>query len=300
MTEFAYSGVGINPHYGTPANSWQRSRRRIPGGSSSGAAVSVTDGMALAAIGSDTGGSPRIPAPLCGINGFKPTQRRIPLDGVFPLCTSQDSEDVMAPSVACCAAVDAVLAGEEAWEPVEAELRWVVVAVPRNYFLDGLEAPVARAFDRSLAAGAESSAIHRRLGADFPAYDPLVRESALRSAIIGAADYLEVVRMRAAIIEEFNGTHAAIDAIVCPVTPIVAPEVRALEKSTDEFRRVNALLLRNPSVVNSPDRCALSLPCHQKREAPVGLMVNGRTGGDRALLRIGVAMEKCLWKEKLQ
>src|SRR5579864_6340073 len=110
MTEFAFSGVGINPHFGTPGNPYDR--RLIPGGSSSGAAVSVGDGAAIVAIGSDTGGSVRIPAALCGIVGFKPTKRRIPTDGAFPLSYTLDSIGPLAPSVAACAIADAVMAGE--------------------------------------------------------------------------------------------------------------------------------------------------------------------------------------------
>src|SRR6266702_3940713 len=112
MTEFAFSGVGINPHYGTPGN--PHDRRLIPGGSSSGAAVSVGDAQAVVAIGSDTGGSVRIPAALCGLVGFKPTQWRIPRDGAIPLSTTLDSIGPLANSVACCAIADAVMAGEPA------------------------------------------------------------------------------------------------------------------------------------------------------------------------------------------
>src|SRR5215475_5871155 len=114
MTEFAFSGLGINPHYGTPANLYDRKAARIPGGSSSGAAVSVTDGMAFCGLGTDTGGSCRIPAALCGIVGFKPTARRVPTQGAFPLSTSLDSIGPLAATVECCAVVDAVLAGEGA------------------------------------------------------------------------------------------------------------------------------------------------------------------------------------------
>src|SRR6476661_5295344 len=111
MSEFAFSGVGINPHYGTPGNPWDR--KRIPGGSSSGAAVSAADGQCVVAIGTDTGGSVRIPSALCGLVGFKPTQKRVPLDGAFPLSTTLDSIGPLANSVACCAITDAIMAGEE-------------------------------------------------------------------------------------------------------------------------------------------------------------------------------------------
>ena len=103
MTEFAYSGIGINPHFGTPKGGWNRAVGHVPGGSSSGAAVSVLDGMAHGALGTDTGGSCRIPAAYNGIVGYKPTQRRVPLDGSVPLSFSLDSIGPLARSVACCA-----------------------------------------------------------------------------------------------------------------------------------------------------------------------------------------------------
>src|SRR4051812_18260304 len=112
MTEFAYSGIGINPHYGTPKGAWQRDVGHVPGGSSSGGAVAVADGMAHGALGTDTGGSCRIPAAWNGIVGFKPTQRRVPLEGAVPLSSSLDSIGPLARTVACCATMDALLAGE--------------------------------------------------------------------------------------------------------------------------------------------------------------------------------------------
>src|SRR6476646_3899738 len=144
MTEFAFSGVGINPHYGTPGNPYDR--RLIPGGSSSGAAVSVSDGGAVIAIGTDTGGSVRIPAALCGIVGFRPTQERIPRDGVTPLSTTLDSIGPLANSVACCAVADAVMAGEPPIAPPPIPTEWLRLAVPQSYVLDGLSAEVASAF----------------------------------------------------------------------------------------------------------------------------------------------------------
>jgi aspartyl-tRNA(Asn)/glutamyl-tRNA(Gln) amidotransferase subunit A len=321
MSEFAYSGVGINPHYGTPANAWQRPRRCIPGGSSSGAAVSVTDGMAAAAIGTDTGGSIRIPAALCGLVGFKPTASRVPLEGVFPLSPTLDSVGTIARSVACCAALDAVLAEESPGDLAAADLRSVAFAVPKNYFLDGLDAHVGRAFEAALSAlsaagaaitevalaeiaeiavvnskggfaAAESYAFHQRLGTDFHAYDPFVRQRILRGADITAADYSEMVRARANVIARFDAAHAGLDCIVCPTVPIVAPEIARLQQDLQEYTRVNLLLLRNPSVVNFLGRCALSIPCHRAGETPVGLMLIGRPRADRALLSIGLAVEE--------
>src|SRR5438876_5999341 len=150
MTEFAFSGIGINPHYGTPANPYDRARRRIPGGSSSGAAVSVADGMAAFALGTDTGGSVRIPAALCGIAGFKPTRRRVPLVGAFPLSTTLDSVGPLAPTPACCATVLQVRAGEPARPPTAAEFQGVGHGVPTNHMLEDLVDEVAVVLDAAV------------------------------------------------------------------------------------------------------------------------------------------------------
>ena len=167
MTEFAFTGLGINPHYGTPLSPWDRASKRIPGGSSSGTAVSVSDGMAIAGLGTDTGGSCRIPAAFCGIVGYKPTARRVPVTGVLPLAPSLDSVGPLAPSVACCAVIDAVLAGDPPLAPVLASLQDLRLAVPTTIVLDGMDATVSSAFDRALSllarAGARISP-HRRAG----------------------------------------------------------------------------------------------------------------------------------------
>jgi aspartyl-tRNA(Asn)/glutamyl-tRNA(Gln) amidotransferase subunit A len=322
MTEFAYSGVGINPHFGTAANPFDRKARLIAGGSSSGAAVSVTDGMALAAIGSDTGGSCRIPAALCGLTGFKPTQRRIPLDGVFPLSSSLDSVGTIAWTVKCCAIVDGILAADPIDGLQPAELRALTFTVPQNYMFESVDSHVAKAFERALGklssagakivekrfpefeeiaalnskgglSAAESYAFHRRLGTDFKGYDPLVLERILAGQNVTAADYLDLREARASMLTRFRHAHASSEWILCPTVPIVAPPIERL-RDPDEFRRVNRLLLRNPSIANFLDGCSLSLPCHTAGAAPVGLMLIGRTGADRALLSAGLAVESAL------
>ena len=325
MSEFAFTGVGMNPHFGTPANPYDRSRRRIPGGSSSGAPVSVADGIAMAAIGTDTGGSVRIPAALCGLVGFKPTQRRIPRDGVFPLSPTLDSVGPIARTVSCCAAVDAVLAGER-YQPKPVELRSLSLAIPRNYFLDDLQAEIGRAFESAVRklsmAGAhvndmvmpeveqiaevnsrggisapEAYAFHRRLEADFSQYDPLVRERILRGKEISAADYLDMLNTRELLIRNFNASRSDWMFLLCPTVPIVAPEIAVLEQSPELYRRTNRLLLRNPSVVNFLDGCALTIPCHEPGSAPVGLMLIGRAMEDLRLLNAGLAVEDVLARD---
>jgi aspartyl-tRNA(Asn)/glutamyl-tRNA(Gln) amidotransferase subunit A len=321
MTEFAFSGLGINPHYGTPANPYDRKAARIPGGSSSGAAVSVTDGMALCGLGTDTGGSCRIPAALCGIVGFKPTARRVPTQGAFPLSTSLDSIGPLAATVACCAVVDAVLAGEPSFARPEFPLEHVRMAVPQTMVLDSLSPEVARAFETALAAlrkagarvvdlplreldelrqinakgglsAAESWAIHRALIAKAEKmYDPRVLVRILRGKEQEAADYIDLVNARADFIARVAAITAPYDALVMPTTPVTAPPRAELE-ADNVYRHVNMLVLRNPSIANFLDGCSISLPCHRAGEAPVGLMLFGAHGADRRLLSIAAAIEQ--------
>jgi len=321
MTEFAFSGLGINPHYDTPRNPYDRKTGRIPGGSSSGAAVSVTDGMAMAALGTDTGGSCRIPAALCGIVGFKPTATRVPTAGTMPLSQTLDSIGPLAPTVACCAVIDAVLAGQAPGELEAFPLDGLRLAVPQTLVLDGLDRDVGRAFAAALSAlsgagvrivdiplrelaelaqvnrkggfvTAEAYAVHRPLikvkGKD---YDPFVLARIERGKEQDAADYIELQWLREEMIRRLNEITAPYDALLMPTVPIIAPTLRDLGRA-DAARIANAMLLRNPSLVNFFDRCAISLPCHKAGDAPVGLTLVGETGADRKLLSIAAAVEK--------
>jgi len=327
MTEFAYSGVGINPHYGTPRNPYDRVVGRIPGGSSSGAAVSIADGMALAAIGSDTGGSCRIPAALCGITGFKPTASRIPLQGAVPLSSSYDSVGCLANTVACCAAIDAVMAGNTA-EPVKPlPLTGMRLAVPTQLVFDGMEDAVARAYQQALsrlsAAGAvlqevrfeswerladitangglvaaEASAWHAEwLAAHADRYDPRVLSRIRLAEQQRAADYLRMHTTRMALCRQADEELAPFDAVVLPTVPIIAPRIADLE-SDEAFFNANRLLLRNPAIANMLDLCALSVPCHPPGDAPIGLMLFGRHLTDRHLLALGLSVEAALQRSE--
>lgn len=326
MTEFAYSGLGLNPHYGTPRNPWQREvdGGRIPGGSSSGAAISVTDGMALAAIGSDTGGSVRIPSALCGLTGFKPTARRVPMQGVLPLSANLDSIGPLAPSVRCCAALDAVLSGQSHGELQAASLKGVRLLAPTNVVLDGMDSAVAAAWQRALsllsAAGAqiaeavvppfselaqinaqggftaaEAWAWHRHYIAERLAeYDPRVGTRILRGKDISAADYIELLARRRQWIAQVEAQMADHDLLLMPTVPVVAPRIAELEASDEVYFAANGLMLRNPTLINFLDGCAVSLPCHRASEAPVGLSLAGTAGQDRRLLSAALALEELL------
>ena len=323
MTEFAFSGLGINPHYGTPTSPWDRASKRIPGGSSSGTGVAVADGMAAAGLGTDTGGSCRIPAAFCGIVGYKPTSRRVPITGVLPLAPSLDSVGPLAPSVACCAAIDGILAGEGASVPAPVGLNGLRFAVPENMVLDGIDATVAVAFDRALAAltaagasvvrvkcpefediaaanakggfaASEAFAWHRALLASKGAgYDPRIRVRIARGEGMSAADYLDLVAARARIVASFDARTRDFDCVLMPTVPIVAPKIADLDDER-EYNRINMLILRNTALGNFLDRCSISIPCHRDGEAPVGLMLNGETMGDTRLFSIAVAVEKAV------
>ena len=324
MTEFAYSGLGLNPHYGTPLNPWDRTTGRIPGGSSSGAAVSVADGMAVAGIGSDTGGSVRIPAALCGLTGFKPTARRVSMCGVLPLSAYLDSVGPIAPTVACCAALDSVLSGEQADLPRSLPLRGLRLLAPTTVVRDDMDASVADAFGRALSAlsaagalvqeaplpafsrlaginakggftAAEAWAWHREtIERAADRYDPRVVSRILRGKELSAADLLDLLHARTAWIAEVEAAVSGFDALILPTVPLVAPSVAELAASDEAYFRANGLMLRNPTLINFLDGCALSLPCHEPGSAPVGLMIAGAAMSDRRILAIGRAVETCL------
>ncbi|HEX2139015.1 MAG TPA: amidase [Woeseiaceae bacterium] len=317
MTEFAMGGVGINPHYGTPLNPWDRATGRIPGGSSSGGAVAVADQMVIAALGSDTAGSIQMPAALCGITGFKPTARRVPLAGTIPLAPSLDSIGPLANSVACCAAMDAVLAGEGPRPLAARRLEGLRLAVPQTLVLDDLEAPVAEAFGRALsrlsAAGVSISEIPFTELAEIPAlsfsvvegyawhrqllehkrslYDPIVAGRFASGAAVLAADYIALLRTRAELIRRSAQVTLAFDAVVMPTLPLVAPKLTDLAGNEALWLATNRRMIRNPGIANFLDRCAISLPCHRPGDAPVGLSLMGETSDDVRLLSIALAIE---------
>ncbi|NIF76056.1 amidase [Paraburkholderia sp. Cy-641] len=327
MSEFAFSGLGLNPHYGHPLSPYRRGVKgdeRISGGSSSGAAASVADGMAAIALGTDTGGSIRIPAALCGLTGFKPTAARIPKQGGVPLSSTLDSFGPIGVSVACCALVDRILAGLEPRIPAARPLEGVRLGVLTHFVTDGVEPEVARALDTALkhleAAGAivsevrfaplerlpeinrfsfasiEAYAWHRPLlDKHREQYDPRVLARIMKGQSARATDYLDLLAERAAMLDEAARTlwqHC--DAVVAPTVPVVPPRLADLLHDDDTFTRTNALILRNPSAFNFLDSCALSLPCHLRGDAPVGLMLAGAPHADDTLLAIGRAAEAVL------
>src|SRR5216684_4367263 len=320
MTEFAFSGIGINPHYGTPKGAWNRGEGHIPGGSSSGAAVSVVDGMAHGALGTDTGGSCRIPAAYNGIVGYKPTQRRIPLAGGVPLSFSLDSYGPLARSVDCCATLDAVLADEPIVPLRRRSIKGMRLAVATTVALDELDDAVAKSFERVLEtlsragaliehievpefldvgvmntkggfAAAESYAWHRYLIVSHgDVYDPRVSKRILRGEAISAADYIDLLEARRSLIARVNARLSPYDALLMPTTANTPPRIADLADDK-AFTKANLLALRNCTLINTIDGCAISLPCHREGEAPVGLMLASSGGADRRIFELAVAME---------
>lgn len=320
MTEFAYSGVGLNAHYGTPLSAYDRKTGRIPGGSSSGSAVAVADGMAAIGIGSDTGGSCRIPAAYNGLVGFKPSVGRVSTRGAFPLSSSFDSIGPIGASVACCAATDALMAGD--WNGVIAprEARYLRLGVLHGLPLDGLEAEVAADFERALkrlsASGAhivdipfsefftdlpsmtrnggivaaEAFAVHRAmLASDGDRYDQRVRSRLDLAAAISAADYITTLKQRNVWVERFAAEIAGLDGVLLPTVMNVPPPVAALAEMPD-YLRYNGMSLRNTYLGNFLNCGAISLPMNEPSAAPTGLMVMDGWGRDQKLFSVAAAI----------
>ena len=325
MTEFAFSGLGINPHYGTPKAPWQRHEGsgHIPGGSSSGAGVSVADGMAVAAIGTDTGGSIRIPAAFCGITGFKPTADRIPTDGVMPLSHSLDSSGPLGLSVACCATVDAVLSGEPEPELQMLPLSEMRFLLPTNYVMAHADDTVRQHFEAAVAKlEAQGAHIER---AEIPAldhlaylnrlgglvcpeafyyhkehiekhqerYDPRVASRILLGAKQSAEEYISLQQAREEWIAQMEALLAPYDGLIMPTTPVVPPTIAELADE-DEYFKANGRILRNPAIINFLNGCALSIPCHPAGSAPVGFMLAAPAHHDAYLLNVGHTIESII------
>jgi len=324
MVEFAFSGLGHNPHFGTPRSPWDRATGRLPGGSSSGAAVATADGMGFAGLGSDTGGSCRIPAALCGLVGWKPTAKRVPLTGTLPLSFTLDSLGPIARSVACCAVIDSLMAAEEAWPPgPPMPVAGLRLGVLQGYVTEGWDASVTSAFEAALAklsaagarveklvvpelaeipkanatggyASSEAFAWHRGLiERQRDAYDQRILSRILRGGQMSAAEYIQLGQDRARIIAGFAARTVGFDAVVSPTCALVPPAISEIEDEA-EYGRINLLLLRNTSVGNFLDRCAISLPCHRPGEAPVGFQLMGEHGGDARLFAVSQAVEAAL------
>ena len=325
MTELAFSGVGINPHYNTPVNPCDEGIERIPGGSSSGAAVSVALGLCKAALGSDTGGSIRIPAALCGLVGFKATQSRVPLSGTVPLAPSLDTACAMTQSVEDCIRVDQVLSAQ-ALDVDERGLSGMRFLVPSTVLLDQLSPQVAHAFDRTLACLSRQGAIIEHQVGEYLAevseinqpgglspieawashatlvshqmekIDARVVQRLLLGRDITVAAYWDLLRRRGQWIERVSSLFEQYDGVLCPTVPMQAPAIGPLLKDDALFAETNRLLLRNTFIFNFLDGCSISLPMQAPDELPMGLMISGARGRDARVLKSAWAVERALSK----
>ncbi len=330
MSEFAFSGIGKNPHYGTPLSVWDRETGRLPGGSSSGSAVAVGEGIVAAALGSDTAGSCRIPAAFNGVVGVKPSYGRMSLAGIYPLSPTLDAPGPIAVDVDSCFILDQLMsgsAGPEAGLPTQrpAALERLRLVVPDSRVMRDLDPEVATAFDAAVErlerAGAElrHAAMplldecddffierplviyevwqhHREmLAAHGDEYDPFVGTRIAAGAEIGDSEQAARLRDRAALVAAFGEAFAALDAdaLLYPTVACVPPPIAATADDGDA-RRVNLRCLRNTATVNYFDGCAISLPCHAPGDPPVGLMLAAPSGADDALYRIAAAIEPLL------
>jgi len=323
MSEFAFSGVGLNPHYGTPWNPADADNHRIPGGSSSGAAVSVATDMAAVGIGTDTGGSCRIPAAYCGIVGYKPSQYRVSRDNVYPLSKTLDSIGPLANTVDCCAVIDSIMASTPIANETAANVSHIRLAVPQTLVLDEMDPDVSAAFDHALeqlskagvtieeiafeelsripklnAGGGiptvEAFSVHREnLASQDALYDRRIAARIRQGERMMAADYFDILEARADLIETAARMTQPYDALILPTTPIVAPLLSDLD-SDEGYQHFNRLSLRNTLIGNFLDRCSISIPCHRRGDLPVGLMLMGENGKDADLFRVSRRIESIL------
>ena len=329
MTEFAFSGLGMNSHYGNSRSPFERDASnpqigRVAGGSSSGSAVSISDLMAPATIGSDTGGSTRAPATFCGIAGFKPTTTRMPSGGVFPLSTSFDAAGPMGSSVDCCAILDSLMAGGICQTETAFPVKNLRLALPMGYLFEDLDNHVARSFTKAIErlseagarieeikispieaiqpsnntksiVAAEAYAIHRdRLESSaISQYDPYVAHRLGGGRDISASEYIGMINERKKVWADVQAETRKYDAMILPTSPILPPSLAELE-TIESKTKANARCLRNTSLSNYLDRPTITLPCHSPDTAPVGISLIGPRQDDRRLIAIAVGVETVL------
>jgi aspartyl-tRNA(Asn)/glutamyl-tRNA(Gln) amidotransferase subunit A len=325
MSEFAFSGLGVNPHFGTPRNPRARGPARITGGSSSGAGAAVAAGLVPAAIGTDTGGSIRIPAAFNGVVGYKATRGRYAMRGVFPLAKSLDSLGPLCRTIQDAIWLDAGMRGLSATSVRRTPLAGQHFVIPETIFFDDIEPEVHAVFEaaveRIAAAGgvirrqvfpviteifdlmqrrgalvtAEAYVLHRaRLeGREAEGMDPRVVARARLGANISLSDYLAILERREAMTAEFARQIAPGELILSPTLPHVAPLTGPLLEDDDLFFKTNGKTLRNTLIGNFLDWCGVSLPCGTGAHGmPVGLMLSGLAHGDDAMLGAALSLEE--------
>ena len=330
MSEFAYSGIGTNAHYGTPQSIWDRATGRLPGGSSSGSAVAVAEGIVAAALGSDTAGSCRIPAAFNGVVGVKPSYGRMSLEGIYPLSPTLDAPGPIAVDVDSCFILDQLMCGELSPTAPLPELEALSAdtlsfVIPEADLLAQLDPEVSQAFDRAVAwlrdtgIRIETAAMpvidrcdrmfverplvvrevwdhHREMLERYPQeYDPFVGVRLRSGADISDDEQAQRHADRAALVHEFEQAFNQLGATAL-LYPTVACIPPAISETADaeNARQVNLRCLRNTATVNYFDGCAMSLPCQVGEEAPVGLMLSAANGQDATLYRAAATVEAIL------
>ena len=321
MTEFAFSGLGLNPHYGTPANPHDKETPRIPGGSSSGSAVAVASGLATAAIGSDTGGSVRIPAAVNGIVGYKSSEGRISTEGATPLSFTLDTVGPLARTVEDCVHLDAALRGTTP-TVTRGHIAGMRLILSETLWLDDCEDAVTDAFEQAVKrlekagvtvetrtvpqigeaarvmadhgtlANAESYFYHqeRMESADAEEMDGRVVARILRGKTMTAQDVLMNQRMRAKLSAQIAADME--DAfLIGPTVPRVAPEIAPLDADPDEFGRVNLLMLRNTMTGNFLNLPGVAMPMASPSPLPVSFLISAKSNDDERLLSAALAIE---------
>jgi len=325
MTEFAYSGVGVNPHYGTPKSVWDRAQGRIPGGSSSGAAVSVADGMAYMGLGTDTGGSCRVPAAFNGITGYKSSTGRVPRDGVFPLSDTLDTVGPLANSVQCCSIIDAMMAGDRTGNVLARDPATLRFGILQHVAMDTMDPEVATAFDAAIKTLGKAGVVFSEVAfpdlTELPAlnakggisaaeamnvhaemlerhgdeYHQMVRTRILSGLNVTGPELVEHYRRRKEMISKFERLCSGLDGFILPTVPILPPLISEVEKD-DRYGPLNFLCLRNTFLGNFLDSCAISVPMTARGEAPAGIMIMRLHGQDTELFNAAAAVEAILKK----
>ena len=323
MTEFAYSGIGLNPHFGTPRNPNGTGPARAPGGSSSASGVVVANDIVPIAFGTDTGGSIRIPAAFNGVVGYKTSTGHYPMTGVFPLSRTLDTLGPLAHSVEDCVMADAVLRGLQAPEVQAARVAALDFVIPDGVMMENLSPAVAANFagavarleqagarvrrialpelaetlelitHRAVLAAVEALDLHwdRLHGPDAARIDARVVRRIMNAASASAVDLAILLRERARLIAAVTAQIG--DALlICPTTPTVAMPIAPLEADQEVFFRHNGLTLRNTSLGNFLDWCGLSIPNGFDPDTmPTGFMISAPHGRDKAVLSAGLAIE---------
>lgn len=323
MTEFAYSGLGLNPHFGTAFNPNDRRTPRSPGGSSSGSGAAVAARLVPIAIGSDTGGSVRVPSSYNGTVGFKTSTGRIDKTGIVPLAATYDTIGPLARSVEDCILADMAMRGALTSPVRRAEPPTLKLVVPTNVVLDDAEPAVEEQFEQTLrrleAKGvkivrkrsalldevvklgnehgtlisAESYTEYHEIadGADGRRIDRRVLARMLMGKAMSAHDVLSIQRARAKLIPQVA---AELDGglLAMPTTPITAPAIGPLEADDDHFHAINRLTLRNPAATNVLDMCGVAMPNGRDGNGlPTSFLVSAPWGEDERLLGAALALE---------